>query len=210
LHNQKAGIKDNQRFPVFNSKKKIRKAIIIGGGPTAVEHATAVKLFIQSQPDICLIHASARNAFPYSTLSIPQYYCLAGNEGQRLSTVFKDFDSFNGICILPEYPRKMGTYVPDKVIPSTYELAAVNYTNVVKDSHTALAIQIAIELGVEEIFVTGYDGYGENNVGTKEQELFMENDQLFYDARLYGLNVSALTPTRYKNLIAGSIYDKLN
>ncbi|MCW3093155.1 MAG: hypothetical protein JWP81_4224 [Ferruginibacter sp.] len=210
LHNQKAGVEDNLRFPIFNSKTKIKKAIILGGGPTAVDHAMAIKLFIEAQNDICLIHASAKNAFPYSTLSVPQYYCLAGNEGQRLSTVFNEFDSFNGICILPPYPRKMGTYVPDKVIQSTYELTDVHYTTIVKDTHTSLAIQTAIELGVEEIFVTGYDGYGESNVGTKEQELFIENDLLFHDAKIYGLIISSLTPTRYKNLVAESVYDKLN
>ncbi|MEO6229423.1 MAG: aldolase catalytic domain-containing protein [Ferruginibacter sp.] len=210
LHNQKAGMEDNQRFPVFVPGKNIKKAVIIGGGPTAVNHATAIKLFVQNQNDICLIHSSARNAASYSMLDVHQYYCLAGNEGQRLTAAFNKFESFNGICILPPYPRKMGTFVPEKVMQATYELSAVNYTDVVKDSHTSLAIQTAIELGVNEIYVTGYDGYGESNVGTKEQELFIENEQLFADAKAFGLSIFSLTPTRYKNLSAGSIYEKLN
>ncbi len=210
LHNQKDGVEDNQRFPVFSPGNSIKKAVIIGGGPSAIDHATAIKLFIQGQKDICLIHASAKNAFPYSTLTVPQYYCLAGNEGQRLTTVFNKFEAFNGTCLLPPFPRKMGTYVPDRVLHSTYELGLVDYTDIVKDSHTSLAIQAAIVLGVEEIFITGYDGYGESKVGTKEQELFIENEMLFNDAKKKGLVISSLTPTRYKNLIAGSIYDKLN
>ncbi len=210
LHNQKDGVEDNQRFPVFSPGKNIKRAVIIGGGPSAISHATAIKLFIEAQEDICVIHASARNAFPYSTLTVPQYYCLAGNEGQRLASVFNKFDEFNGICLLPPFPRKMGTYVPERVVDSTYELALVDYTEIVKDSHTSLAIQTAIALGAEEIFITGYDGYGESKVGTKEQELFIENEMLFNDAKQKGLIISSLTPTRYKNLVAGSIYDKLN
>ena len=210
LHNQKAGVEDNQRFPIFTPEKKIKKVVIIGGGPSAVHHATAIKLFIQGKDDVCLIHASARNAFPYSTLTVPQYYCLAGNEGQRLSSVFNKFESFNGMCILPPYPRKMGTFVPERVAASTYELSAVNYTALLKDSHTSLAIQTAIELGAEEIYITGYDGYGESKLDTKEQELFMENEALFNDAKKNGLVISSLTPTRYKNIVAGSVYDKLN
>ena len=210
LHNQKAGVEDNQRFPIFTPEKSIKKVVIIGGGPSAIDHATAIKLFIQDKEDVCLIHASARNAFPYSTLTVPQYYCLAGNEGQRLSSVFNKFESFNGMCILPPYPRKMGTFVPERVAASTYELSAVNYTTLLKDSHTSLAIQTAIELGADEIFITGYDGYGENKLDTKEQELFMENEALFCDAKKNGLIISSLTPTRYKNIVAGSVYDKLN
>lgn len=210
LHNKKAGVKDNQRFPVFKPEKAIKKGLIIGGGPTAVNHATAIKLFVERQDDICLIHASARNALPYSTLSVPQYYCLAGNEGQRLSAVLNKFHSFTGTCILPPYPRKMGTFVPEKVQKSTYELSTVNYTSLVNDTHTSLAIQTAIELGVEEIFIAGYDGYGESTVGTKEQELFIENELLFNEANKIGLIISSITPTRYKSLLADSIYGKLN
>lgn len=210
LHNQKAGVEDNQRFPIFKATEPIKNVLIIGGGPSAIEHLEALQLFIKSKNDICLIHASARNAFPYSTLKLPQYYCLAGNEGQRLSTVFNKFESFNGTCILPPYPRKMGTFVPDRVIKATVELSAVTYTAIAKDSHTSLAIQTAIELGATQIFITGYDGYGESKLGTKEQEMFIENELLFGNAKNAGVTILSLTPTRYKNIIAGSVYSQLN
>ncbi len=210
LHNQKAGVEDNQRLPIFKPDTSIKNVLIIGGGPSAIEHLEALQLFIKSKKDICLIHASARNAFPYSTLKMPQYYCLAGNEGQRLSTVFNKFESFNGICILPPYPRKMGTFVPDRVVNATVELSAVTYTQIAKDSHTSLAIQTAIELGATNIYITGYDGYGESKLGTKEQEMFIENETLFGNAKNYGLSILSLTPTRYKNIQPGSVYAQLN
>lgn len=209
LHNQKEGVEDNLRFPIFRSELPLKKAVILGGGPSAIDHATAIKLFIEQQDDICIIHASSKNAFPYSSLTVPQYYCLAGNEGQRLVKVFSKFESFEGTCILPPYPRKMGTYVPEKVAASTFELEEVRFTNAVKDTHTSLALQTAIDLGVTEIYVAGYDGYGDSDSGTKEQELFFENDLLFHDAQQFGLTISSITATRYKNLSPASIYDKL-
>lgn len=209
LQNQKDGVEDNLRFPIFKPKNKIGKAVIIGGGPSAFQHAAAIKLFIAQHEDICIIHASSKNALPYSKLNVPQYYCLAGNEGQRLATVFSQFEDFEGVCILPPYPRKMGTYVPNPLASFTYELSTVNYTTIVNDSHTSIALQTAIDLGVQQVFVAGYDGYGDSGIGTKEQELFIENDILFADVKKSGLEPISITSTRYKSIISSSVYDKL-
>ena len=113
---------------------------------------------------------------------------------------------FKGVCVLPPYPRKMGTYVPESVQSTTFELPAVTFTEVVNDSHTALALQLALSLGVEECFVVGYDGYAGGQVGNKEQELFIENESLFRDGEIAGLTLKALTATRYKNLRPHSVY----
>lgn len=209
LQNQKAGVEDNSQYPVFDSKKKMKKALLIGGGTSAIEHVDALKKFAEQQHDMCIIHSSSRNSFPYSTINVDQYFCLVGSEGHRLTKAFKKFNNFNHICLLPAYPRKMGTYVPKSVVDKTYELHDVSFTNEVKDSHTALAIQAAIELGVEEIFVAGYDGYESLNVSSKEQELLLENEQLFKDAIKAGLKLISLTSTRYKSLKPDSVFSKL-
>jgi 4-hydroxy 2-oxovalerate aldolase len=209
LQNQKNGVEDNLRFSIFKPKHKIKRAVIIGGGASALQHASAIKLFIAQQDEVCIIHASSKNALPYSKLNVPQYYCLAGNEGQRLANVYSQFEDFKALCILPPYPRKMGTYVPNELSPFTYELSAVNYTSIVKDSHTSLALQTAIDLGVQQVFIAGYDGYGDTGIGTKEQELFIENDLLFADVKKYGLEPLSITATKYKNIIPSSVYDKL-
>lgn len=196
LHNQKDKVQDNQKLDVFTPNKEYSKAVIIGGGPNAVRHADATLEFISKQDDTCVIHASSKNATHYQGISQDQYFCLVGSEGHRLETVFQSLGNFKGVCILPPYPRKMGTYVPPAVADTSFELGQVTFTNKLKDSHTALALQAAIDLKVKEVYLVGYDGYYNNAITEKEQGLFAENEALFADAKQY-LNITSLVPTRY-------------
>ncbi|NDI97585.1 hypothetical protein GWA97_00665 [Flavobacterium sp. LaA7.5] len=206
LHNQKENVKDNESLPLFKTEKKFSKALIIGGGPSTINHKKALRSFIEKTDDMCVIFASSKNAGVFADIEKDQYYSLVGNEGLRLSAVFDKIENFSGKCILPPYPRKMGTFIPEKVRNTSYELESVTFTDVVNDSHTVLALQTAIELGVKEIYVTGYDGYSNAKIGTKEQELFVENEALFKDIATFGINPVSLTPTRYKGLKANSVY----
>ncbi len=179
LSNQAKGQKDNRKLPQLNfeTEKRHDKALLVGGGPSAVEHSDALKRHLISNPDAVVIHASSKNAMSFWNLENDQYFCLVGNEGHRLEDVFLDH-KISGKCILPPYPRTMGTYIPKVMREKSYELKEVNFTNVYKDSHTALAIQSLIELGVKEVLVTGYDGY-KGEISQKERDLFIENQRLF-------------------------------
>ena len=77
------------------------------------------------------------------------------------------------------------------------------------ESPTVLARELAIELGVDEFYTIGYDGYDNVSIGEKEQELFLENDEIFaeYIRKEYVLN--SLTPTKYRSLPVTSIYSNL-
>jgi 4-hydroxy 2-oxovalerate aldolase len=209
LENQKNKIEDNERFKLFTPQNKHKKAILIGGGASAITLAEPVKKLLNSEDDICLVHASSRNAVHYKGLEIDQYFCLVGNEGNRMIKVFEDLGNFSGMCILPPYPRKMGTFVPTEVASKSYELKKVEYNTAIKDSHTAVALQICIDLGVQEIMIIGYDGYSEEKMGTKEQELLAENEMIFEAAQSFGLKLTSLSQTKYKSIEANSIYSKL-
>lgn len=206
LDNKKRGQKDNQQLPVFSEKFEGTSALIIGGGPSVHMHIHALKEFIlKNASEICLIHASATNAAHFQDIEVPQYYCLVGNEGYRLEKVFEDFNSFHGKCVLPPYPRKMGTYVPQSVEDFTHELKAVTFTDSFQDSHTALALQVALDLNVQSIWLTGYDGYL-GNMSVKEQDLYNENNFLFATVAEQIKSLIAITPTRYKKLKQQSVY----
>lgn len=206
LDNQKRGQEDNQQLPVFAGHFEGTSALIVGGGPSVGSHKQALKEFIKnSADDICLIHASATNAAHFQDIPVPQYYCLVGNEGYRLEKVFKDFTSFYGKCVLPPYPRKMGTYVPPSVADFTNELKSVTFTDSLQDSHTALALQVALDLNVQHVWLTGYDGY-QGNMSIKEQDLYNENNYLFAAIAEHVKSVIAITPTRYKKLKQQSVY----
>lgn len=208
LHQQKN--RDTAKYPVFDVNMSYKQGLIIGGGLTAVEKAEAILEFVnQFGNEIAIIHASSKNSLAYSGAKGEHFYCLVGNEGNRLTTVFKNIEEFKGVCVLPPSPRKMGTFVPEKLINETKELSEVSFTNLLNDSHTAIALQTAINLGISSCFVIGYDGYANENVGNKEQELFVENETLFGNAQEKGMVLTALTPTRYRNLNADSVYAKI-
>ncbi len=209
LQNQKEGVKDNRRLPLFDPRKKFKQAIIIGGGPSANQHATAIRAMIEKSDDACVIHASSRNSGHYLELPVPQFYALVGNEGHRLEKQFAGFNTFEGTCLLPPYPRKMGTYIPDKVAANTFELPSIGAEGVPADSPTVIAIETALQLGAQEIYITGYDGYSDMMMGEKEQALFLENNHIFAHYSRQNISLFAITPTKYNALQVQSLYGLL-
>ena len=207
LHYQKEGESTEELLPHFKAEVTYDNIIIIGGGPNSVVHAPAIKQFARQLKDVCLIHASAKNAKSYEDLNVQQHFCLVGNEGHRLESVFNNLGNFYGKCILPPSPRKMGTYYPDVIKEAVFELDAVDFTDKFKDSHTALALQIALKKKAKNIYVAGYDGYSSGNITEREQGLFNENEYTFL--KIKGLvNICSLTPTHY-SLPVKSVYSLL-
>jgi len=204
LENQKNNVEDNDKYPIIEAKKH-HEVVIIGGGTSAAEHADGIKEFIKSRKDICVIHASSKNAKYYKDLNVSQIFCLVGNEGHRMEKVFEDLGDFEGICVLPPYPRKMGTYVPSIIKEKTFELENVNFTDKYKDSHTALALQTALILEAKKAYIAGYDGYMDEVITQKERELTAENNYLF-NLVSSKLKLLSLTPTNYKDIKVQSIY----
>mgnify|MGYP003242037705 FL=1 len=204
LDNKKEKIVDNAKFPLL-STSQYDKVIIIGGGENAVLHKEGIKEFIRKNLSVALIYATSRNAMSYFDLDCPKYYCLVGTEGKRLSKTVGE-KAFNNICVLPPYPRKMGTDVPEFAVRNTFELGKIEFTTQYPDSCTAIALQIAIDLGAKETYIVGYDGYPEI-LSEKEMVLTHENKILFTDySRFINKPLVSLTPTLYKELEIKSIY----
>lgn len=207
LQNQKNNIRDNEELPVFKPEKTYNKVLIIGGGPNSVEHAKAIIEFINQTEDIAVVHSSSKNALHYKDVLADQFHCLVGNEGHRLEKVFSDLGDFNGVCVFPPFPRKMGTYIPAQIHDSCFEFGEISFTDKFKDSHSLLALQTAIELKAEEIYIVGFDGYQEASISQLERSLVEENEFLFQIfQQTYNIELVSLTPTRYKTLQSGSVY----
>ncbi|MBY2899770.1 hypothetical protein AE938_13030 [Bacteroides fragilis] len=205
LDNKKEKIVDNAKFPLL-STSQYDKVIIIGGGENAVLHKEGIKEFIRKNLSVALIYATSRNAMSYFDLDCPKYYCLVGTEGKRLSKTVGE-KAFNNICVLPPYPRKMGTDVPEFAVRNTFELGKIEFTTQYPDSCTAIALQIAIDLGAKETYIVGYDGYPGEILSEKEMVLTHENKILFTDySRFVNKALVSLTPTLYKELEIKSIY----
>jgi 4-hydroxy 2-oxovalerate aldolase len=207
LNNKKEKIKDNEKFQVF-LPPSFENALLIGGGINAVHHVDGIKEFIKNK-DFVIIHATARNALSYLDVDVPQYFCLVGSEGERLEQVFKN-TSFNAICLLPPFPRLMGTYVPIHIKAKTFELYSIDFTDLYLDSCTTLALQTALSMNVKNVFAVGYDGYMDGLISSKERELSIENTFLFDSYSKYcGNKIISLTPTLYSNLTTMSVYQEL-
>lgn len=211
LTNKSKGIIDNKQFPKLNvdNEKEYSCALIVGGGSSVSEHSKAIQNFLLINKNIVVIHASSKNASEFENMPNDQIFCLVGNEGYRLEQQFDKIQVKNIKCILPPYPRKMGTYLPKKVEKFTYELSNTEKYNPIIDSHTAIALITAIELGIREIFLVGYDGYIGNVITEQEQELFYENNDLFKKFKNEKISLKSLTKTKYSELESDSIYSYL-
>lgn len=210
LHNMKDKKGDNIKLPIFNSdKQQFDIALIIGGGPSGANSAKPLKALLRKHHDkkICIIHASSKNAGFYNDIDIPQFFCLVGNEGYRLEKVFSHFNLDKVQCVLPPYPRKMGTYIPDQLMDKSYELAQITFSQLYQDSHTALALQTAIELAANTVYLAGYDGY-EGLIGENERILTAENEYLLKQIvkEKTDIDLSTITASRYQGIKNRSVY----
>lgn len=206
LENRKNNTIDNAKYDVIDEKGFYKKVLVIGGGNSVIEHLDGIKEFINKQDNIILVFATARHAAAFADVNAIKYYCLVGNEGRRL-TANVGADQFYGVCILPPYPRTMGTEVPDYAAKHTLELGSVDFTTEFKDSVTTIALQTALHLATGDIFVVGYDGYPGNVLSEKEVALTYENKtifQAFKEAK--GEQLKSLTPSLYKDLEIVSVY----
>tara|TARA_B100000795_G_scaffold234805_1_gene194151 strand:+ start:18968 stop:20512 length:1545 start_codon:yes stop_codon:yes gene_type:complete len=213
LQNQFKGLKDNQsKLPSFGNKfKSCKNVLIVGGGPSVVEHSFAIQKYLKQNPNIFVIHASSKNALAFKNIDNQQVFCLIGNEGFRMENIFIDGNiPENTCCVLPVYPRKMGTYIPVNLNEKTYELNQITFTDKFKDAHTAIALQTALEIDPALIEIVGYDGYLNKNIDNNQQELSIENQYLFKMFKEFSKQkLSSLTLSYYDELNSGSIFSKL-
>ena len=209
IQNKKNDLPDNKKLSVLNNKKHYKKAVVIGGGPGAAEHARAIKAYLRLQTDICVIHASSRNAEYFKDVEVDQYFCLIGSEGHRLEQILPGSDDFSALCVLPPYPRDMGTYIPPHFENRSYEIPKFQHDSFPENSPTALALETAKFFDVADIFAAGYDGYSDALMGEKEQALFAENNEIFKTFTNDSINLVSITPTKYDELPVVSVYSLL-
>lgn len=180
LQNQAKGMQDNISVQTWKDIEIAQRVLIVGGGPSVQDHKEAVTQFLQLHKDVTVIHASSKNALAFNSVSNKQIFCLVGNEGHRMEEIFKDELPDDALCILPPSPRKMGTYIPLPLLNKSFELVQNTFSNQFIDSHTAIALQTAIDITAIDVFLIGFDGYSKTFMDEKAQELFAENSYLFH------------------------------
>lgn len=206
LSNQSKGIKDNVELEDFEIKNKFENALIIGGGASATSQSEAINEFLKKNTNTCVIHSSSKNAMSFLSVNSLQIHCLAGNEGHRLEETFQDISSGNRMALLPTYPRTMGTYIPEKLENVAYQIGSIEFTDKYLESVTALSIEVALSLGIKNLYFAGYDGY-QGEISKQQLELFNENEYLFKKIKENSdLKPISITPTQYTELIPRSVF----
>jgi 4-hydroxy 2-oxovalerate aldolase len=100
----------------------------------------------------------------------------------------------------------MGTYIPKSLEKVAYQLNEISFTDKFKESVTALAVEAALKMDVENIYVVGYDGY-QGDITPQELELFNENEYIFKKLKeVSGLIPISITPTTYSELSHQSVF----
>lgn len=196
LENKKKDRLDNDKYAVC-SFDSVENVLIVGGGPSIDENINGILSWLSKHPETVIIHSSSKNAGYFKDIINKQYFCLVGNEGYRLESTLKDLSHFNGVCILPPYPREMGTFVPESVQAKTRELESVSFTDKYHDAHTALAIQVALNCKPSKVLFAGYDGYSADSLTRKEIQLNKENEYLFGQLKKQNIPFVSLTKSSY-------------
>ena len=206
LQNLSNGIKDNENLEVLNESIRANTVLLIGGGPSVFKHYEAICILLMNDTSISLVHASSKHARLFKKFPNKQYFCLVGNEGQRMEEVFDGNFNPESICVLPPYPRLMGTFVPKSLIKRSFQLKKYDFTNLKIDSHTSIALQLISNMKSEKIMIIGYDGYKTELLDGTNQELIIENNKLFKDFfKTKNSQVESLFDTVY-DLPINSIY----
>jgi 4-hydroxy 2-oxovalerate aldolase len=209
LYNKKSVVKDNIKLPILKENKGFKTAVILGGGQSIQTHNQAIIKYAELNEDICLIHAGIRNILKFDNINSKQFCALVGVEADKLSEVINNIPNFSHTCVFPPYPRTMGTSIPAEIEKKAKELEAIQFTKVSLDSPLAVAAQIAIELGVMELFLGGFDGY-DTETDDIQFSLAQENQKIIEDLiKIENINVRSLTPTKYKKIQVNSIYSLL-
>ena len=210
LDNKRNKVEDNARYPQFQPVEA-DEVMVVGGGNSSIAHLEAIKEFILHHPLMPIIFVTARHVAHFKEIANLKYYCLVGNEAKRMMKNLKA-EEYEGTCILPPYPRMMGTEVPIYAAGSTFELQEITFTDHYSDSCTTLALSMALGMKASNVYVVGYDGYKGEILSEKEMDLSNENRFLFETfQKEYGdkVNLVSLTPSLYKSLKVESIYQNL-
>jgi 4-hydroxy 2-oxovalerate aldolase len=206
LNNKKLTVKDNIKLPVLEKAQTFKTAIILGGGKSVSANKEALVKYAESKEDFCLIHAGVKNVLNFKNIDCKQLYCLVGVESDLLIEEIGHMTEVSPEFILPPYPRKMGVSIPSQIQASAKELKSIEFSNSSTDSPFVVALQTALDLGVSEIFLIGFDGY-DTALNQNQFVLLQENQNIINDIlKVDGLHVKSLSPTKYENIQLTSIY----
>ena len=174
------------------------KCLIIGGGESVNNHLHAIKEYIQTNPDVLIIHSSARHAECFYETSNAKAMIIAGDKILKVKDFLKQFDFY----VVGPAPRNVNIEIDDT--NDFYELRPTKLLSDYPDSPLSISLGAALELGIYDIDLVGFDGYSELKM--KKELYLMHENQKIIDEFVSVRNITSLTPTSYSTLNKNSIY----
>lgn len=181
-------------------------AVLIGGGPSALEHVDGLKRFISAKKPT-VIHSSLKHATLLGDVD-KQLFCLAGEEASSVSEqTLEEIADLSNCWVVQSAPRFGGSVPPvgkacevDIEINNGHELGPVSDISPLK-----LALSAALDTGARSIYLFGFDGYTDAN--HLQSELMAEVQEVIDTTRrrFADVKISSLLPTKY-NVDQVSLY----
>ncbi|MDD3444503.1 MAG: hypothetical protein PHS60_03780 [Zavarzinia sp.] len=179
-----------------------KPALVVGGGESVLQHAEALKeLAVRS--NMTLVHSSTRRAAFFDDLAVPQIYCLAGQEIERLrndeerAILFRD----NRHIVVQEAPRFVGAVpradnvyqVPHWKGGSTRERLGP----VTDDPPLGLALASVEAIEASAVYLAGFDGYGNASAADQANARDVQSVMTLAMQRWSDRPFASITPTTY-------------
>lgn len=198
-------IKYNLDLPIYNDYDSSNNVLIIGGGPSVIDHLENIITYINNNPNLVIIFTTCKYAKLFKDITNKQIFLPLGTNEELLENYFEDYNNSNSIAILHKNSISMGNY-----IPKCFEGKSFKFENRLKYEHSTLNLALAIIANnflINKVAVIGYDGYNNTVLSNMDKELFLENNSLFaqYSALFF---IYSLLPTKY-NIKTKSLYSQL-
>lgn len=182
-------------------------ALVIGGGDSVPAHVAALIAHARGAGAV-VIHSSLRHAALFEGSGLPQVFCLAGQELDRLPASRRALLDQPGCEIVTTAPPRFTRSVPESGSISQVphgltdgpDGAEARLGPVPDDPPLDLATAAARDLGANSLYLAGFDGYAAASLS--QQRNARDVQEAIGRARQadapWGDRVASLTPTLYE------------
>jgi|TARA_Y100000294_G_C8560635_1_gene338933 4-hydroxy 2-oxovalerate aldolase len=176
--------------------------LVVGGGGSVKKNFSYIKEFLKKNPTTYIIFAGSRSFNLFNNIKNQSILCITGNEINKISKKYLITQKFLINNVVDDK-----TILP-KNLKNFFRLKKNKVDKKLSNSLLAISLSAALELKGKNIFLIGFDGYGQTNK-INDYSLHNENQKIinFYRKKL---NLISLTNTIYENIKKSSIFQYLN
>jgi 4-hydroxy 2-oxovalerate aldolase len=184
--------------------------LVIGGGPSVLEHVAAITDYAEKNGAVVL-HANYRHLALLPRFAAPQYICIAGEAAARLPSPAV-LANASGLVVPTGLRYPGATPATDTVpvyqaTPFEDEHGAGHLGPVPDTAPLSLALGAAVELGAAAVTLLGFDGY--ENASAAQQELTVETQAVIDGFREAHPDIELTSGTRTRYAIpTASLYGR--